>query len=91
MSIFEKDRGAIESDNETLENSDEWLLSEDCDGLDIDDEETTSDSGYEFDGKSVGIAENTVNRFEIHTDYNSPLCERIANEEDTIVVEQGEN
>jgi hypothetical protein len=37
------------------------------------------------------MAENNVNRFEIHTDSNSPLCERIDSEEDRITIEQGKN
>ena len=32
---------AIESDGETLEDSDEWALSKDSDGLDSDDEKIT--------------------------------------------------
>jgi hypothetical protein len=42
MSIFQKDRDVIESDNETLEDSDECLLFEDSDGLDSDDLETSA-------------------------------------------------
>ena len=57
--------------------------------MDSDDKETTSDSGYEFDKESVGIAENNVNHFEIHTNSNSSLCERIETEEDKIAIEQG--
>ena len=39
MPVFQEDV-AIESDGETLEDSDEWALSEDSDGLDNDDKES---------------------------------------------------
>ncbi len=43
MSIFQEDV-TIESDGETLEDSDEWVLSENSNGLDSDDEESTQRS-----------------------------------------------
>jgi hypothetical protein len=54
--------------------------------LDSDDEEITSNSGYEFDKKSAGIVENNVTRFEIHTDSNMPLWEIIEFVEDKIAI-----
>ena len=57
-SIFQKDHAAIKSGNETLEDNDEWLLSEDSDGLDRDDEET-SESGYEYDEMRAEIVAKT--------------------------------
>jgi hypothetical protein len=87
MSIFQKDHADIESNNVTLENSDEWLLFEDSDALDSDLE--TSDPCDEFDEESVEIAEKNANSFEIQTGSNMPLRERIKTEENEIAIEQG--
>jgi hypothetical protein len=84
--IFQKDQVAKESDNEMLEDSVEWLISEDSDGLDVDEEET-SDSGYEYDKESAEKAEKNVNRFENHIDFDMSLRERIDPEEDEITNE----
>ena len=61
MSVFQEDVG-IESDNEMLEDSDKWVLSEDSDGLDSDDEETR-DFGFEFDKDCCEKVEENVNFF----------------------------
>ena len=66
ITVFQEDV-AIGSDNEKLEDSDEWVLSEDSDGLDSNDEET-NDSDFESDEESGERIEENVNRFEIHAD-----------------------
>ena len=81
---------AIKSDGETLENSDEWALSEDSDGLDSDDEDM-NDSGFESDENSDERVEENVNRCEIHTDSNLPYWEHIETKEENIAIEQGKN
>ena len=83
---------AIESDNGTLEDSDEceWEIFEDSDGLDSDDEES-SDSCFESDEDSREIVEENANRFEIRTKSNLPNWERIETRENKIVIEQGKN
>ena len=63
MSFIQEDV-AIESDGETLENSDEWALSDDIDGFDNDDEES-NDSSFESDEHSGEVAEHNVSCFEI--------------------------
>jgi hypothetical protein len=70
-----------------LEDSDEWVIFEDGDRLDSDNEKT-NDLGFEYDEESGERVEENVNRFEIHTESNSLDWERIENEEDTIAFEQ---
>jgi len=55
MSVFQEDV-VIESDGETLEDSDEWALSEGSDGLDSDDEES-NDSSFKSDEHNGEVAE----------------------------------
>ena len=86
MSVFQD--AAIESDNGTLEDSDEWELSECSDGLENDDEES-NDSGFESDEDISEIVEENANRFEIHTNSNVPDWERIETKKDKIAIEQG--
>ena len=62
MSVFQEGV-AIESYGETLEDSDEWALFEDSDGLDSDDEES-DDSSFESDEHIGEVAEHNVIRFE---------------------------
>ena len=80
MSVFHEDV-AIESNNETLEDNDKWLLFEDNNGLDSDDEET-NDSDFESDEDIGRRVEQSVNRFEIHNDSNLSAWERIETNED---------
>jgi len=54
ISVFQEDV-AIELDSETLEDSDDWALSEDSDGMESDDEEI-NDSSLESDGHSGEVA-----------------------------------
>ena len=70
-----------------MEDSDEWVIFEDGDRLDSDNEKT-NDLGFEYDEESGERVEENVNRFEIHTESNSLDWERIENEEDTIAFEQ---
>ncbi len=63
MSVFQEDV-AIESDGGTLEDSDEWELSEDSDGLDSNDEEI-NDSSFESDEHNDEVAWHNVIRFEV--------------------------
>ena len=51
---------AIESHNETLEDCDEWVLSENSDGFESDNEKT-NDSGFESDKESGERVEEYVN------------------------------
>ena len=88
MSVFQEDV-AIESDGETLEDSDEWALSEDSDGLDSDDEESNF-SSFESDEHSGEVAKHNVPRFEIQSNSNSRVAERNENDDDEIAIEQGE-
>ena len=78
---------AIESNDGTLEDSDEWELSEDSDGLDNGDEES-DDSDCESDEDSSDIVEENANRFKIHNASNLPDWERIETSEDNIAIEQ---
>jgi hypothetical protein len=87
MSVFQEDV-AIESDGETLEDSDEWALSEDSDGLDSDDEES-NDSSFESDDHSGEVAEHNVPRFEIQSNSNLRVAERNEIDDDEIAIEQG--
>ena len=80
---------AIESDGETLEDSDEWALSEDSDGLDSDDEES-NDSSFESDDYSGEVAEHNVPRFDIQSNSNLRVAERNETNDDEIAIEQGE-
>ena len=88
MSVFQEEV-ATESDNETLEDSDEWILSDNSVSLDSDDE-IINDSDHESDEHSVEVAEQNVDRVEIQTDSNLPVWERIETIEDEIAIEQGE-
>ncbi len=55
--------------------------------LDSDDEETNDSS---FESKQSGeTAEQKLNRFEIHTDSDLLVWERIETKEDKITIEQG--
>ena len=74
MSAFREDV-AIGSNGETLEDSDEWALSEDSDGLDSDDEES-NDSSFESDEYIGEVAEHNVTRFKIQSDSNLRVAER---------------
>ena len=67
------------------------MLSKDGDGLDSDDEETTSDSVYEFDEENARIVEKKNVSKLTPTQIYSHLCERIVSKEDKIAIEQGEN
>jgi len=78
----------IESENETLEDSDEWVFSEDSDRLDSDDEET-SDSRFEYNEDSGERVEEDANRFKIHNGSNFPDWERIETKDDKIAIERG--
>ena len=86
MSVFQEEV-AIESDNETLEDSDEWILSDDSVSLDSDNE-IINDSDHESDEHSVEVAEQNVDRVEIQPDLNVPVWERIETIEDEIAIEQ---
>ena len=88
MSIFEKEHVVKELDNETLQDNDEWVLSEDVNGLDSDNEETNN-SGFDSDEDSGEGVEQNVNRFENHTDSNLHMWELIETKEDEIAIEQG--
>ena len=88
MSIFQKERVALELDNETLEDSNKLLIFEDSDGLGSGDLEIGY-SVYEPDEESVEIAEKNVQLFEIHTYLNMPLWERIKTQENQIAIEHG--
>jgi hypothetical protein len=80
---------AIESDGETLiEDSDEWALSEDSNGLDSDDEES-NDSSFESDDYSGEVAEHNVPRFDIQSNSNLRVAERNETDDDEIAIEQG--
>ena len=79
---------AVESDGETLEESDEWALSEDSAGLDSDDEES-NDSSFESDDYSGEVAEHNVPRFDIQSNSNLRVAERNETDDDEIVIEQG--
>ena len=79
---------AIESDGETLEDSDDWELSEDSDGLDSDDEES-NDPSFEFDEHSGEVAVYNVPRFEIQSNSNVRVAERNETDDDDIALEQG--
>jgi len=87
MSIFQEDV-AIESDGETLEDSDEWVLIDDSDELDNDDEES-NDSSFESDEYSGELAEHNVTRFEIQSDTNLRVAELKETDDDEIAIEQG--
>ena len=87
MSVFQEDV-AIESDGETLEDSDEWTLSEDSDGLDSDDEKS-NDSSFKFDEPSGEVAEYNVPRLEIQSNSNLCVAERNEADDDEIAIEQG--
>ena len=87
MSVFQEEV-ATESDNETLEDSDEWILSDDSVSLDSDNE-IINDSDHESDEHSVEVAEQNVDRVEIQPDSNVPVWERIETIEDEIAIEQG--
>ena len=88
MSLFWKDYVTIESDNETLEKSDEWIFSDERDVLDHDDEET-SDYGYEFDEDGSERARNNVNPFKNCVYSNLHTWGRAENEEDANASQQG--
>ncbi len=85
MSGFQEEVGT-KSDNETSEDSDEWVLSDDSVSLDSDDE-IINDSYPEFDEQSGEGAEHNVDRVEIQTDSNLPVWERIKTIEDEITIE----
>ena len=68
MSVFQE-KVATESNNETLEDSDEWILSDNSVSLDSDDE-IINDSDHESDEQSVEVAEQNVDQVEIQTDSN---------------------
>ncbi len=87
MSVFQK-VVAIESDGDTLENSDEWAIFEDSDGLDSDDKES-NDSSFEFDEHGGEMAEYNVPRFEIQSNSNLCVAERNKTDNDEIAIEQG--
>ena len=80
---------AIKSDNGTLEDRDEWELSEDSDVLDSDDEESNN-SGFEYDEDNRKIVEEDANRFEINIDSNLPDWKLIETKKGKIAIEQGE-
>jgi hypothetical protein len=88
MSVFREDV-AIESDNETLEDSDESAFSKDSDGLDIDDEES-NDSSFESDDRSGEVAKHNFPRFEIQSNSNLRVAECNVTDDDKIAIEQGE-
>jgi hypothetical protein len=87
MSIFQE-VVATESDNETLQDSDEWILSDNSVSLDSDDE-IINDSDHESDEHSVEVAEQNVDRVEIQPDSNVPVWKRTETIEDEIAIEQG--
>ena len=87
ISIFQEDM-TIESDGETLADSDKWALFEDSGGLDTDDE-GSNDSSFESDEYSGEVAEHNVPRFEIKSNSNSRVAERNENDDDEIAIEQG--
>ena len=66
----------------------EWTLSEDNDGLDIDDEES-NDSSFESDEHIGEVAEYNVPRFEIQSNSNLRVAERNEIDDDEIAIEQG--
>jgi hypothetical protein len=66
MSVFQEGV-AIEINNEKLEDSHEWVVSENIDGLDSDEKET-NDSGIDFDEHNGKEGDQNVNSFEIHND-----------------------
>ena len=78
---FRKDCAAIESYNETIEDSDELTFYEDNGGLNNNTEET-SDLNCESKKTSGKKAQHMVNRFDIYIDSNVPVMERIETEED---------
>jgi len=87
MSVFQEDV-AIESDGETLQDSDEWALYDDSDGLDSDDEES-NDLSFESDEHNGEVAEHNVSRFKIQSDSTLRVAERNEIDDDKIAIEQG--
>ncbi len=86
ISVFQEDV-AIELDGETLEDRDEWAISEDSDGLDSDDEESNF-SSFESDEHNGEVAEYDVSRFEIQSDSNLRVAECNETDDDEITIEQ---
>ena len=78
--VFQEDV-AKKSDGDTLEDSDEWALSEDSNGLDSDDEER-NDSSFESDEHDGEVADYNVTRFKIQSNSNLRVAERRKKEEE---------
>ena len=93
ISFALNDDHEIETDGETVEDSDEWVFSEDTDELVSDelesDYEEIIDSDNETDEDRGCELENISDRHEIRHDSNLPVWERVENEEDEIAIEQG--